>query len=191
MLDGEREINNAIFRCGHVALGLSSALIGSGMAWDKHNWFRDNIACQKFTSRKTGAEPEALQVRQGIYTTNDGLVRVLDEKAQGRRSLGHYNQRRRWIVSAVLRPGIGCNGTLPGNAAATLTTATTFLQWCSAAAHPADDGAGAAWTVSDDRIDPPVGKWWAVLPCCFSGWCWRSPTNRLTGSWAAPRAACP
>ena len=37
------EINNSIFRRGHVALGFSSALIGSGMAFD-YKWFRDNIA---------------------------------------------------------------------------------------------------------------------------------------------------
>ncbi|MBQ7443815.1 MAG: glycosyltransferase [Bacteroidaceae bacterium] len=36
------EINSSIFRMGHVALGLSSGLLGSGMAFE-HKWFRDNI----------------------------------------------------------------------------------------------------------------------------------------------------
>ena len=36
------EINNSIFRSGHIALGLSSALIGSGMALEAC-WFRQHI----------------------------------------------------------------------------------------------------------------------------------------------------
>ena len=36
------EINNSIFRSGHIALGLSSALIGSGMALEAQ-WFRQHV----------------------------------------------------------------------------------------------------------------------------------------------------
>ncbi len=36
------EINNSIFRRGHVRAGFSSALIGSGMAFS-YDWFKDNI----------------------------------------------------------------------------------------------------------------------------------------------------
>jgi len=36
------EINSSIFRMGHVALGLSSGLLGSGMAFE-YKWFKDNI----------------------------------------------------------------------------------------------------------------------------------------------------
>ena len=42
MLDGvSEEINNSIFRRGHNRLGLSSALIGSGMCFS-FKWFREN-----------------------------------------------------------------------------------------------------------------------------------------------------
>ena len=42
MLATFEEINSSIFRMGHVALGLSSGLIGSGMAFE-YRWFRENI----------------------------------------------------------------------------------------------------------------------------------------------------
>ena len=88
------EINNSIFRRGHVALGFSSALIGSGMAFD-YKWFRDNIAC--CTTSGEDKELEALLLRQGIYIDYLDDVRVLDEKVQGEGT--YYNQRRRWIAA--------------------------------------------------------------------------------------------
>ena len=43
MLDATfEEINNSIFRLGHIAVGLPAAISGSGMAFD-FNWFKDNI----------------------------------------------------------------------------------------------------------------------------------------------------
>src|SRR5574344_1288744 len=43
LLDGvSEEINNGFFRKGHQALGFSSALTGSGMAFD-YAWFKKNI----------------------------------------------------------------------------------------------------------------------------------------------------
>ena len=45
MLDAAtEEINNSIFRKGHCALGLSSALIGSGMAFP-YGWFSRALPC--------------------------------------------------------------------------------------------------------------------------------------------------
>lgn len=71
------EVNNSIFRRGHVALGFSSALIGSGMAFD-YKWFRENIAC--CTTSGEDKELEALLLRQGIYIDYLDDVRVLDER---------------------------------------------------------------------------------------------------------------
>lgn len=88
------EVNNSIFRRGHVALGFSSALIGSGMAFD-YKWFRENIAC--CTTSGEDKELEALLLRQGIYIDYLDDVRVLDEKVQGEGA--YYNQRRRWIAA--------------------------------------------------------------------------------------------
>ena len=43
MLDATfEEINNSIFRLGHIAIGLPAAIAGSGMAFE-YNWFKDNI----------------------------------------------------------------------------------------------------------------------------------------------------
>lgn len=77
-----------------VALGFSSALIGSGMAFD-YKWFRENIAC--CTTSGEDKELEALLLRQGIYIDYLDDVRVLDEKVQGEGA--YYNQRRRWIAA--------------------------------------------------------------------------------------------
>ena len=88
------EVNNSIFRRGHVALGFSSALIGSGMAFD-YKWFRENIAC--CTTSGEDKELEALLLRQGIYIDYLDDVRVLDEKVQGEGA--YYNQRRRWLAA--------------------------------------------------------------------------------------------
>ena len=58
------EINNSIFRKGHVALGVSSALIGSGMAFD-YNWFCNNIT--QVSSAGEDKELEVLLLKQGIF----------------------------------------------------------------------------------------------------------------------------
>ncbi|MDP3436670.1 MAG: glycosyltransferase, partial [Bacteroidales bacterium] len=50
------EINNSIFRRGHVNMGLSSALIGSGMAFD-YKLFRKNVV-----HLKTAGEDKELEV---------------------------------------------------------------------------------------------------------------------------------
>lgn len=88
------EINNAIFRRGHVALGLSSALIGSGMAF-RYDWLRENIA--RCTTSGEDKELEALLLRQGVFIEYLDGVRVLDEKVQAEGA--YYNQRRRWIAA--------------------------------------------------------------------------------------------
>jgi len=58
------EINNSIFRRGHVNLGFSSGLTGSGMAFN-YNWFRKNIG----KVRKNGLtkQLETLLLKQGIF----------------------------------------------------------------------------------------------------------------------------
>src|SRR5574344_2305194 len=58
------EINNSIFRLGHVAVGLPAAISGSGMAFD-FNWFKDNIV--KTNAAWEDKELEALLIRQHIY----------------------------------------------------------------------------------------------------------------------------
>lgn len=88
------EINNAIFRQGHVALGLSSALIGSGMAFD-HRWFCAHIG--RVSTAGEDKELEALLLRQRVYIEYLDDAVVYDEKVRGERNFS--NQRRRWLAA--------------------------------------------------------------------------------------------
>lgn len=88
------EINNSIFRKGHVNMGLSSALIGSGMAFD-YKWFAENI-----TNVSTAGEDKELEVlllKQGIYIDYLNDTFVYDEKVS--QSAAFYKQRRRWLAA--------------------------------------------------------------------------------------------
>ena len=88
------EINNTIFRKGHNALGLSSALIGSGMVFD-YGWFLRNIS--SFNTAGEDKEMELRLLRDGIRVEYAGGVEVLDEKT--RTQSNYYSQRRRWTAS--------------------------------------------------------------------------------------------
>lgn len=88
------EINNSIFRKGHIRLGLASALIGSGMAFN-YQWFKKNV----FETSTAGEdkEMEGLLLKQRIYIEYLEEVNVYDEKVP--KDAAFYNQRRRWIAS--------------------------------------------------------------------------------------------
>lgn len=95
------EINNTIFRRGHITIGLSSALSGSGNAYD-FKWFKENI--DKITSTAFDKELEALLMRQHIFIDYFDDILVYDEKM--RESKDFNEQRTRWASSqlyAVLR----------------------------------------------------------------------------------------
>lgn len=88
------EINNTIFRKGHVKLGLSSALIGSGMAFD-YKWFKENI--KQVSSAGEDKELELLLLKQRIYIEYLDDVYVYDEKTTKEQNFS--NQRRRWLAA--------------------------------------------------------------------------------------------
>lgn len=88
------EINNSIFRAGHAALGLSSALIGSGMAFD-YPWFSKNIP--QVNTVGEDKEIEALLLKQNIHIDYLSQAYVYDEKVQKEESFKH--QRRRWLAA--------------------------------------------------------------------------------------------
>ena len=88
------EINNSIFRKGHNALGLSSALIGSGMVFD-YGWFHANAS--SFTTSGEDKEMELKLLQDGIKVEYLESVKVLDEKT--RTQSNYYNQHRRWTAS--------------------------------------------------------------------------------------------
>lgn len=90
------EINNSLFRKGHVAMGFSSALIGSGMALD-NDWFRYNV--KRLQTAGEDKELEMLLLKDRIYIEYLEDLYVLDEKVQKKE--GIQNQRRRWFASQV------------------------------------------------------------------------------------------
>lgn len=101
ILDGvSEEVNNTIFRRGHVRVGISSALIGSGMAFD-YKWFRKNVA--QLSSAGEDKELEALLLKQRIFIEFLDHVYVYDEKTQEEK--GFYNQRRRWLATQFAQWG--------------------------------------------------------------------------------------
>ena len=86
------EINNAIFRRGHINLGLSSALAGSGTAYD-FNWFKTNV--MKAKTAGEDKELEALLLRQEIFIDYFEDIYVYGEK---QRTTTQLNQQRgRWV----------------------------------------------------------------------------------------------
>ena len=96
-LDGiSEEINNSIFRKGHNRIGMSSALIGSGMCFD-YNWFKYNV--NHLDSAVEDRELEALLMKQGIYIHYAEDIHVLDEKVSN--SDTFQRQRLRWMTGQV------------------------------------------------------------------------------------------
>jgi cellulose synthase/poly-beta-1,6-N-acetylglucosamine synthase-like glycosyltransferase len=87
------EINNNIFRKGHRVLGLSSAIIGSGMAF-KYNYFKTMMSSVTAVGG-FDKEIELKMLKEGqkiVYLDN---AMVYDEKVQKSEVFG--NQRRRWL----------------------------------------------------------------------------------------------
>ena len=91
------EINNSIFRLGHVNLGLSSALIGSGMAFH-YSLFRSVMAEMKSVGGfDRELELRLLFVGKRFHYLQD--IYVYDEKIQSRGDFSR--QRRRWISAQL------------------------------------------------------------------------------------------
>ncbi len=92
------EVNNHIFRKGHRVLGLSSALIGSGMAFDYH-FFKTTMAnVNAVGGFDKELELKLLKASTKIEYLHDALV--LDEKVQ--KSDVFSNQRKRWLSAQFI-----------------------------------------------------------------------------------------
>lgn len=97
MLDGiSEEINNTLFRKAHNRLGLSSALIGSGMCFD-YQWFRSNV--HNLLTAGEDRELEALLIWQGIYIKYEENIHVRDEKVSSKDNF--QRQRQRWMSAQL------------------------------------------------------------------------------------------
>ena len=86
------EINNSIFRRGHISVGLSAALASSGIAFE-FNWFKDYIQTAK--ANWSDKELEALLTRQHIYVDYFDKIEVYNEKA--RQAEDFNRQHLSWI----------------------------------------------------------------------------------------------
>ena len=96
-LDGlSEEINNSIFRRGHNRIGMSSALIGSGMCFE-YDWFKANVT--KLNTAVEDRELEALLMKQGIHIHYAEEILVMDEKVCN--SDNFQRQRLRWMTGQV------------------------------------------------------------------------------------------
>ena len=90
------EINNTIFRRGHIALGLSAGICGGGYAMD-FNWFKDNVF--KLKSQWEVKEWESLLMRQHVFVAFFDDLFVYDEK---KRTPEEFNRERlNWIKAQI------------------------------------------------------------------------------------------
>ena len=97
VLDGtSEEINNTIFRKAHNRLGLSSALIGSGMCFN-YELFKENVF--KLTTAGEDREMEALLLQQGTFIKYASEIHVFDEKVSNQDNF--QRQRMRWMTAQV------------------------------------------------------------------------------------------
>ena len=97
VLDGaSEEINNTIFRKAHNRLGLSSALIGSGMCF-RYDLFKKNV----FELKTAGEdrEMEALLLHQEVFIKYAPDIHVFDEKVSSQDNF--QRQRMRWMTAQV------------------------------------------------------------------------------------------
>lgn len=91
------EINNHIFRKGHRVLGLSSALIGSGMAF-RYSLYKSYMADIDSTGEDKELEIKLINDGHKIEYLNDAYV--YDEKVQ--KSKVFMVQRTRWLANQFL-----------------------------------------------------------------------------------------
>lgn len=90
------EINNTIFRQGHISMGLPAAISGSGMAFN-YNWFKENII--KTKTEWEDKELEALLMRQHIFVDYFDSIYIFDEKTRASREF--KRERGRWMSNQL------------------------------------------------------------------------------------------
>lgn len=90
------EINNSIFRRGHISVGLSAATASSGIAFD-FNWFKQQVQNAKINWEDK--ELEALLMRHHIYVDYFDKILVYNEKA--RHAEDFNRQHRNWMITQI------------------------------------------------------------------------------------------
>lgn len=90
------EINNSIFRRGHVNLGFSSALIGSGMVF-KFTWLKENVV--NLRNSDIEKQLEALLLEQFVFIDYLNDVAVYSQKAN--KASEYYSERSTWFSNRL------------------------------------------------------------------------------------------
>lgn len=94
VLDGiSEEINNTLFRRAHNVVGLSSALIGSGMCFS-YQWFCTHVG--QLNSAVEDRELEAMLMKERVFVRFEDHIPVYDEKVSS--SDNFQRQRLRWMT---------------------------------------------------------------------------------------------
>ncbi|MCD4773193.1 MAG: glycosyltransferase [Bacteroidales bacterium] len=91
------EINNSIFRKGHSALSLSSALIGSGMAFEYHLYKNIMQSINSPADEDKELELKLFEGKNKVTYMEEAYV--FDEKISSAKTF--VNQRSRWIASQL------------------------------------------------------------------------------------------
>lgn len=93
VLDGiSEEINNSIFRKAHNTIGLSAALIGSGMCFT-YDWFKQHV--EELSSAVEDRELESMLLQERIFVKYEDHIPVFDEKVSNHDNF--ERQRLRWL----------------------------------------------------------------------------------------------
>lgn len=120
------EINNTIFRLGHVQAGLSSALIGSGMAFN-FDLFKETIMEADENHVGEDKQLEILLLQKRIFIEYLEKVYTYDEKIA--KSNHFFQQRRRWISTQFSNLTIGLNGFSQALQSKNWSYCDKLLQW--------------------------------------------------------------
>ena len=96
-LDGiSEEINNSLFRMGHNNIGMSSALIGSGMCFD-FDWFKTHV--HLLSTAGEDREIEKMLLIEPIFIKYAADIDVYDEKVGNEENF--QRQRQRWMSAQL------------------------------------------------------------------------------------------
>ena len=90
------EINNSIFRKGHVVLGMPSALIGSAVCLN-YTWFKNNIADIAVNDEEK--KLETLLIKQKIFIDYTDHICVYFHPLSSSRDI--VQQRKRWMETSM------------------------------------------------------------------------------------------
>jgi len=90
------EINNSLFRKAHNTIGISSALIGSGMCFE-YKWFKDHVGL--FETAVEDREMEIQLMKEHIFVKYEEDILVFDEKVSNNDNF--ERQRLRWLTGQL------------------------------------------------------------------------------------------